>query len=370
MSIKYKFMILSALLCFITLSSCITDVLEPAPDESAYILKYDLTTIASSDHHIGFPKLIFYKNAWYIAYRDADSHINMNNDSTIFSKIVVLKSSDFKNWKIINIFESEKGWDYRGGIISYDETRDSLYLHIPIVSSGTSSSKYGKYVRNMYTIFDQKNNKFNNKLSIQSSPSDYPLTYLYYPIWKKGEMYVTGYAGGGGPKVRYYKYTSLNKSPICFATIQGTTEGEADMYFYKDSVYTLVRSQNNAIFGRLKLSATELTKLKTNSDYKFECLFFPSYAQIGGPKFEIYNDTVYISGRESWSKMPFYKMGLNDNRLKLIDYLPVYGWDNAYPGTYLKNDTIFGTYYTQKSDKNGYEIRTFKLPILSQNKKK
>ena len=107
----------------VLLNSCLIDIPENIDWNTD---NYEPEVMVTSHYHLGFPDLAFYKNHWYVSYRESDDH---GGPLTTFSKIHILRSTDFKKWDEINVYEYP-GYDLREGVFSYNDKTDNLYLHI------------------------------------------------------------------------------------------------------------------------------------------------------------------------------------------------------------------------------------------------
>lgn len=89
------------------LCSCLYDIPE---DIEWNTDNYEPGVVISSSNHLGFPDLVFYNNVWYASYRESDDH----GSTSTRSSIRILKSTDFKKWQEINIYEMAD-YDVREG---------------------------------------------------------------------------------------------------------------------------------------------------------------------------------------------------------------------------------------------------------------
>lgn len=87
--------------------------------------------------------------------------------------------------------------------------------------------------------------------------------------------------------------------------------------------------------------------------------------QLAGPNMILHNNIAYIGGRtkiDEVDRTSIYKYSLISKEIDLINALESYG-DNSYPGMVLINNVIYGIYYTQNKNFNGYEIKSFKFEL-------
>ena len=314
---------------------------------------YEPNVITSSSNHLGFPDLIYHKGTWFVTYRESDGHVGT------FSKIKVLKSNDFKKWEECNTFELS-GWDLRDPKFSYDDLKDSLYLHVYATDKKVPSNYYFRF-DNLLKSFDMDREQL-LKINLPENVTSY---WLWDHIWYKGDLYVAGYRTDN---VRFYKFYSLNDTPQLFAFIRGNGVTEAKLQFYNGSLYALIRRWNDALLGEVILPVNNLDISATIND---ESSFywtekFSQLKALGGPNMVIADSVFYIGGRvldeNNNPRTSLYQYSLKDRDLKHLETFISYG-DNSYPGMVLRENTIYGCYYTLAPDYQGYQIRSFIRPI-------
>ena len=269
--------------------SCLVDI----PEEITWNTdSYEPNVITSSSNHLGFPDLTYHKGTWFVTYRESDDHVGT------FSKIKVLKSNDFKEWKVCNTFELY-GWDLRDPKFSYDDVKDSLYLHVYAANQkGTINNLYGSIRHNYYFKFDNLLKSFDidgEQLLEINLPVDVPSYWLWDPIWYKGDMYVAGYRNDN---VRFYKFSSLNSTPQLFAYIRGNGVTETTLQFYNGSLYALIRRWNDALLGEVILPVNNLdVSASINDESSFYWTEkFSQLKALGGPNMVIADSVIYIGG--------------------------------------------------------------------------
>lgn len=317
--------------------------------------KYNSRIILASSSHMAFPDLAQYKGVWYLAYRESDKHVLGK-----YSRIKVLKSSDFENWVEINNLEID-GFDCRDPKFSYDSLHDEFYLHIHVASEKEIGlDNYAAIRKNLYFSFDKDKNKFNidlSNLNYIRLKNEFRNDWLWRPIWYNGECYVGGYDRNS---IRFYKYSSLDSYPVVFSS--HSLGGESTLYFYDNNLYILLRtkSETEAYFGKLSVSNEYLSKINSdeNISINWEEL---NYGNFGGPNMVIKEDIAYLMGRVNRDKVELYSYVLNkkENNMKFQQRFISYGGDCAYPGLFLKDNSIYGVYYTQNASLDRFEIRSF-----------
>lgn len=285
--------------------------------------------IATSAEHLAFPDLIWHKDFWYVAFRMADAHT-----SGTYSEIKVMKSTDFIIWEECNSFELI-GLDLRDPKFSFNDAKDSLYLHFWAISND------GDIRKNIYASFDNKDNRFLYDHKTIKMEKQYPNDWLWRPVWKDGELYVGGY--NNYISSRLYIYKNLNETPLLYKNIISPITTEMTIRFRDDEIYILVRMIGGTLLGIVK---------SINDEIDWQSL---PLGEIGGPNMILRNDTVFLGGRIN-NLFSIYTLTENNKRLELYKTFLTEG-ECGYPGMYLKDEKIYGVYYTQNSGK--YEIKSF-----------
>ena len=204
----------------------------------------ELNIIVSSNEHLAFPDIIYYKDEWYVSYRESDAHVH-----GLFSKIYVLKSRDFVNWINCNTYEIP-GYDLRDPKFSFNEITDSLYLHFHVTDEIAALSKnYGTLRKNYYVEYDKLKKVFKDKeyRELNQAPN-FPNYWLWRPYWYNNKLYVGGYKSG---KVNLLKYESVNSEPIIISEINGNWLSETTLSVYNNQMYILSRRTHDTSFSKL-----------------------------------------------------------------------------------------------------------------------
>ncbi|MEL7588469.1 MAG: hypothetical protein AAGU19_17295 [Prolixibacteraceae bacterium] len=299
--------------------------------------------VLSSDKHLAFPDLTWYNNNWFITFRVSDAHIKGT-----FNEIKVYKSTDFHEWVEINGFEYP-GYDLRDPKFSYNALTDSLYLHIHAASEGDN---YAATRRNLIVNFEKKSNIFRfESISNFKMHPQYPIDWLWRPVWYKGSCFVGGYSGGS---LRLYQYSGLKKSPIIFPFLENDGASESTIKFLNERMYCIVRRGGQALFGVSQELANNNSEEKP---YMFDMQWNSlPFLDLGGPNMIIDNERAYIGGRIDGCKTAIITYSIPDNKVDHIEELYSFG-DNSYPGMILKDSKIYGLYYTQSSS-GKFQIRS------------
>lgn len=337
------------------LTSCIYDIVDDPFNIEEAISSYDLRVVISSEKHLAFPDLIYHDKTWYVTYRESDLHV-----LGTYSKIIVLKSVDFKNWTFCNSYENPL-YDLRDPKFSFNEVTNELYLHFHGASNLSQTSRYSLTRENFYVSYNKQIGKFNDEEKVKKLklPTTNSYSWLWRPIWHDGNLYAAGYLSG----LKFHKYTNIDTVP--YTIFNSSIGGETTLRFYKNRLYALSRYGDGAMFGESTLSNDSLLKLDKSIDNLMQWTILNFNGQLGGPNMLIKDSVVYIGGRIKQREVPrtaIYKYSLKDKSLNLMEELVSYG-DNSYPGLYIKNDSLYGVYYTQSNNYNMYEILSFVLNL-------
>ncbi len=333
--------------------SCIYDV---PIDIDWDISSYSPDVIKTSTNHLAFPDLINHDSTWYLAYREADDHVYKT-----FSRIVVLQSKNFKEWKEINKFELD-GWDLRDPKFSYNDFDDKLYLHVHAASISTKNEEYGTNRQDIFWDFKLASNNFGNiyDYHILKDHINNKLAWKWRPMWYDNKLLVAAYLNN---VVTFYKYDNILDYPVQFGRIGRGSE--TSMTVKKDTLYFITRTDTQPIFGKFLIPLANIlqTSQDSNTSITYSNL---NINGLGGPNMIIYKDTAYIAGRvkdENYLlKTMIYKYSMNSKVLEHSTTLISYG-DNSYPGMILLNDTLYGVYYTSTNDAKKFQIRSFLYPL-------
>lgn len=309
-------------------------------DIESIIFDKNEDVVISSSQHLAFPDLIWYHDFWYITFRLSDAHVNGT-----YSKIKVLKSSDFITWEESSNFEYPD-FDLRDPKFSLNTETDSLYLHC---HGASTIGVYGQTRKNLYINYTDEIYGVNKKIvSFRELPllKEFKYDWLWRPIWNEGKLYVGGYRHD---QFRLYQYNNINDTPVILKSLNEGI-GETTLRIKNDRIYFLSRKKAAGILGNSLISSF---------DFQWESLFTQ---ELGGPNFIIRNDTLFLGGRlNSTTSIFSYPMNKESYELNLIFEFPSKYPDCGYPGLYLKDNIIYGVYYTVSLKDEGFQIKTFKL---------
>lgn len=345
---------LSSILFLLFAISCMYDIpVEEVRSNKEYILSIELDTIITSSNHLAFPDIINYKDSiWLLAYRESDKHVYGS-----FSRIKILKSSDFKKWEEINSYEI-KGFDLRDPKFSLDKERNKLYLHFHSASENGTMGKYANYRYNYYCVFNNSTKRFNTETDgTITTPDLFPQDWLWKPIWNRGVMLAGGYLKKG---LRFYKYEDILGTPLVFSELNENSPSECALLIDNNKIYALVRRDGDTLIGNLSISMDSLMNIQSSSnEVSFNWTSIP-IRELGGPNMVVVNGIIYIAGRAD-GITSIYAFDPKSQKVNHVLSLPFNG-ENGYPGLFSLKNNIFGVYYTQNSSLS-FEIRTFIIKL-------
>lgn len=312
-------------LCQFLLVSCSKD---DELNALAYESREDPDIIVSSLAHLAFPDLTFFGGYWYVTFRESDAHAFGS-----YSKIIIIKSQNFKNWEKVKDYEYS-GYDLRDPRFSFNEFTDSLYLHFYAAST---TGIYASTSKNFYVNLtnENSNNQISDLRTLKLS-SKFPNDWLWRPIWHDGKLYCGGYRHN---QVRFYEFSTIDSEPNIISEFNGI--GETSLQFHNNEIFCLARQQKAGVFGST-----------SSKNFEWKELF---KTEIGGPNMVIRNDTIFLGARVN-STTSIYSYV--NNQLSTIYEFPSRSADCGYPGMFLKDGKIYGVYYTHSI---GFQIRKFIL---------
>ncbi len=294
--------------------------------------------VTTSVNHLAFPDLSKFNNQWYVTYREADGHLFKS-----FAKIKVLRSNDFKNWTLINTFEIN-GIDLRDPKFSYNDQTNEFYLHFMSVSD----SNNGSVRKNVYSTFNLDSGIFENVLKTLKTTTKYPEDWFWRPMWHDGNLYSAGYGSSG---IRLYKHKNLSIEPDLILDLSNQGWSEASLLKVDNRFFTVVRT-----YGETKFGVSE-----SSDNVLFQWKDLPMI-ELGGPNMKYYGGNFVIAGRQKGG-CSLFLYNLENNITELKFTLPAPTGDNAYPGLWIEDSTLFGVYYVEIPNRNNFAILSFKYNL-------
>lgn len=296
--------------------------------------------ILNNSNHNAFPDLVKYKDVWFIAYRESTDHLYKGS-----SKIKVLKSLDFRTWNEINVFEIEL-WDLRDPKFSINESTGELYLHL--TKQIINSTRYER-VKN-YTVFEDEIGAFKTNLSLLNLDNAYRNDWLWHPIWVHGNLFANGYSLNNG--IRTYSYSNIKTNPKLLSKMSQVGWSEASSQVVNDSVFTIVRTNENAKLGVARLEEDKI-------DYKWRDI---EIDRIGGPNIKHFKKNLFfIAGRVN-TDFRIYLYDSSKNSLNLLIRATTQNADSGYSGMQLDKGILYAVYYKQISNGN-FVIEKISFPV-------
>ena len=314
--------------------------------------------IWDSEKHCAFTSLAEFDGRYYVAFREAGSHI-FEPDGTARGQIRVLQSRNGRKWKSVACL-SKEGYDLRDPSLSV--TPDGRLL----VSMGGSVYVDKKLVgRDPMYSESRDGRSFSNPEPIEivsdiATGEDW--------LWKIDWNGDTGYG---------VVYSSLeddsdpdNKTIVFLVK---TTDGihyedvakidvpgfpnEASVHFLQDGrMMMLLRQERLDRQGVWGVSEPPYT------DWKLSKIGF----QLGGPNFIALNDSTIVAGSRSYLIPGSYKTmllkGGLDGRFEQIAVLPS-GGDTSYPGFLVAGDELWVSYYSSHATPKA-AVYLARVPLL------
>ena len=282
----------------------------------------ELSSIASSSYHIGFPDIVKYNNMWFVTFRYSDGHLPKT-----FSKVIVIKSNNLNSWMLDKGF-TQSGFDLRDPNFIINPTENKLHLQF----HSTAMVPYGTTRSDYITDYSALKNDWEDSFKIVKDVSN--LIWLWRPVWNVSDQnfYVVGYYNDS--LLKLFKSSSGNDYKEVYSFHLENEPSEATIRFYDDSAYVLIRM----LKGLTLLGKSPASSLKK---WEFEEL---PWTNMGGPNFLKYKDYFIISGRVG-NETRISSYNIKTKVIKKIASLPSYD-DNGYAGLSLSGDILTIVYYT------------------------
>ena len=300
-----------------------------------------VTRIWDSEKHCAFTSLTSFKGRYYVAFREAGSHI-FEADGSARGQIRILESRNGKKWKSVACL-SKEGYDLRDPSLSV--TPDGRLL----VSMGGSVYVDKKLVgRDPMYSFCTDGRHFSDPEPIEIvSPNATGEDWLWKVDWNGDTGYGVVYSEAN-------KETDPDNTTIVF--LVKTKDGvhyedvtkinlpgfpnEAAVHFLPDGRMLMLLRQESldrqGVWGVSEAPYTDWSLTKTGF-------------QLGGPNFIVLNDSTIIAGSRSYQVPGSYKTmllkGGPDGHFEQIAVLPSDG-DTSYPGFLVVGNELWVSYYS------------------------
>ena len=297
--------------------------------------------IWESEKHCAFTSLTRFEGRYYVAFREAGSHI-FEADGSARGQIRILESRDGRRWKPVACL-SKEGYDLRDPSLSV--TPDGRLL----VSMGGSVYVDKKLVgRDPMYSESTDGRSFSSPEPIEIvSPNATGEDWLWKVDWRGDTGYGVVYSSVEGPADSDNKtivFLVRTKDGIHYEDVAKIDvpgfPNETAVHFLPDGRMLMLLRQEKldkqGIWGVSEPPYTQWTLTKVGF-------------QVGGPNFIALNDSTIIAGSRSYLIPGSYKTmllkGGLDGRFEQIAVLPS-GGDTSYPGFLVVGDELWVSYYS------------------------
>ncbi len=328
-----KHLILAAALILAGCVSC-----KESCSEEVYI---KVNRIWESEKHCAFTSLTRFGGRYYVAFREAGSHI-FEADGSARGQIRILESRNGRKWKPVACL-SKEGYDLRDPSLSV--TPDGRLL----VSMGGSIYVDKKLVgRDPMYSESTDGRSFSSPEPIEIvSPNATGEDWLWKVDWRGDTGYGVVYSSVEGPADSDNKtivFLVRTKDGIHYEDVAKIDvpgfPNETAVHFLPDGRMLMLLRQEKldkqGIWGVSEPPYTQWTLTKVGF-------------QVGGPNFIALNDSTIIAGSRSYLIPGSYKTmllrGGLDGRFEQIAVLPS-GGDTSYPGFLVVGDELWVSYYS------------------------
>lgn len=280
--------------------------------------------------HNALTDLIYYKEAFFCCFREADKHAGGRDGS-----IRILRSTDAKTWSSVAVI-AKKGIDLRDPMLS--EMPDGRLL----LSMGGSLYQKEEYLGcTPHAAFSNDGTLWGSALDLQM-----PNEWIWRVTWHKGVGYGASYRLTDPSDIKQpwiltlFKTTDGKKYECVTELKVANHPSETTLRFTDEGVMVaMVRRWGRGWIGRAKPPYIRWKWFETR--YRF-----------GGPNFLI------LPNGEMWACSRGYRKGKPYTilaQMGLEYYKPVLllpsGGDTSYPGMVLRDDTLYISYYSSHEKK-------------------
>lgn len=310
---------------------------EPGSDD----VDIKVSRIWESEKHCAFTSIASFGGHYYVAFREAGSHI-FEADGSARGQIRILESRGGRKWRSVACL-SKEGYDLRDPSLSV--TPDGRLL----VSMGGSVYVDKKLVgRDPMYSESTDGRTFSAPEPIEIvSPNATGEDWLWKIDWRGDTGYGVVYSsveGEDNPDNTTIVFLVKTKDGIHYEDVTSLDvpgfPNEASVHFLSDGRMLMLLRQEvldrQGIWGISEPPYTDWTLRKVGF-------------QVGGPNFIALNDSTIVAGSRSYLipgsfKTMLLKGGV-DGRFEQIAVLPS-GGDTSYPGFLVVGDELWVTYYS------------------------
>jgi hypothetical protein len=279
-----------------------------------------------------FPSIVRYKDAWFVSFREGESHI-FDENGIAAGKTRILRSTDGKRWKSVALL-SKEGYDLRDPKLSV--TADGRLM---VVQGGSVYVDKQLVKRTPQVSFSTDGRSFSDPEAV-----DYPIpggfAWFWRMTWHEGTGYTVNYGEADENKLELLKTTDgRHFEKITDLALDGFPNETTVRFLPDGRMAMLVRREKEDRMAYLGVSGPPFT----------QWTFRPLRFQIGGPEMAVLPDgSLLVGGRayfESGETKTCLWKGNAEGDFELWKILPS-GGDNSYPGFWVEEDGVTVVYYS------------------------
>ena len=293
--------------------------------------EFSVTQIWDQDYS-AFPSIVRYKDAWYVSFREGESHI-FDENGIAAGKTRILRSADRKHWESVALL-SKEGYDLRDPKLSV--TADGRLM---VIQGGSVYIDKQLVKRIPQVSFSADGLSFSDP-----EPVDYPIpggfAWFWRITWYQGTGYTVNYGEADENMLELLKTADgRHFEKITDLALDGFPNETTVRFLPDGRMVLLIRREKEDRMAYLGVSEPPYT------DWKLSPLPF----RIGGPEMAVLPDGSLLVGGRAYlengdTKTCLWK-GTVEGDFELWKTLPS-GGDNSYPGFLIENGELMVVYYS------------------------
>ena len=306
-----------------------------------------ITTIWSSKKYSAFTSLQYVNGFFYCAFREATKHRVDINDLTTLGKIIVIRSSNMKDWSLYTSIKKDS-CDMRDPNLSLtpDGRIMLLYFSRSYAVSGTKDKLCS------YVVFGNDKGLVTSPEPIKINGYNHEYRWLWKIRWHKNKAYGFMY---GSDFLFLTSSDGINYDILYSGKQFGERVTEAVVIFKKDTAIAVARGLNNkGLYGIAYAPFISWDWKKMNIG-------------VAGPYLlQLPNEQILLGTRnyqEQLGQTSLYE--LLDNNARLIETIDE-ARDSSYPSFLIMNNNVYMSYYA--GNKNCTSIKAIRIPIIELEK--
>ena len=309
--------------------------------------------------HNAFTDLIRFNNAFYLSFREGESHVGGENNG----KVRILKSKDGEKWESVALLAME-GLDLRDPKLSVTPNKQVMV----IMAGAVFENGAIKELFPMVSFSDKPGTEFSQPERSVLDPAITPSKdWIWRVTWHKGIGYGIDYQlkeNAGDRKLLkkdawliYLMKTKDGKSfeKVSRLEVEGLPNEATVRFDENNNALVLIRREQGDMMGVLAKSSFPYT------DWEYTKLDF----RLGGPNFLFLNDKQLVMGTriyEPKTSTGIFVTDLKGNVRKRIE-LPS-GGDTSYPGMVVYNGKLWVSYYASHEGKTSIYLAQIPMKNL------